>query len=517
MPYDYLIPLILGAIVLLAVCLSVKPSKQLFLGFALILAAISATRIDGVMKPFYGLEYEDAYVWQAVTKDISYHDSKASPFRIQLADLDLESGYESTHSFNGHFTSFSSWVLLFNRLFGYSAENVILVNTVFSVLIYLLLFTIVFTVSNNLLLSMFATLLAVATPAINVFHSAGMSETYSSLIILSSIFLYIKYTHLSSKNRYSASILILLFISIITGILIKRENLLLLLLVAPASPRIYKNRHAAWLISLAVFMAFIFIYVRPFHTEYLESEFIGASTFSFDYLLIQLPVYLKTIYSIKYFGLTTWIVTLLTIFQLIRRKGALSTTASALCILFIGYLLLYSLHYRGQYFIESRSITSFETFRYLNNFYIILLPLMGLLIMDEIQIRSHSKLLTAGVFLFGLTVWGNFSSIKFRNKLHTIEQQNRLENVNFCIQSLYDFSNSILVSDVAIAIKMYDYGGLIVSEYKSNTNYADLNFSGLYFLLSSNLIERHSHNCQLDKYPLKQESNQKYFHLYDCQ
>lgn len=46
-------------------------------------------------------------------------------------------------------------------------------------------------------------------------------------------------------------------------------------------------------------------------------------------------------------------------------------------LLFFSFLLIYSFHYRGYYFVQYGQISKFETFRYLNNFYVLIPIVLG--------------------------------------------------------------------------------------------------------------------------------------------
>ena len=100
--------------------------------FLLIIIALFF-RILGFYFPFWGLEYEDSYIYSAVSRQISlnYSFDEDPLFTKYIIFGDLKSGI-LTQTISGHFVFFPAILSVINLIFGYSTFNIIIINTYYT-------------------------------------------------------------------------------------------------------------------------------------------------------------------------------------------------------------------------------------------------------------------------------------------------------------------------------------------------------------------------------------------------
>ena len=87
--------------------------------------------------------------------------------------------------------------------------------------------------------------------------------------------------------------------------------------------------------------------------------------------------------------------------------------------LFFAYLLLYTSHYRGYFFIKEGHVSSFETYRYINNFFY-LLPIMFLPLRSKLV--KPIKFIVCIALAFSL-----YNTYSLRFKMSETEYQERFK------------------------------------------------------------------------------------------
>ena len=91
-------------------------------------------------------------------------------------------------------------------------------------------------------------------------------------------------------------------------------------------------------------------------------------------------------------------------------------------MLFLMYLLLYSSHYRGWFFIQDDKVNEFETYRYINNFYYLLIVSIG-----SACCFQPKKVLWVSLLLLSFSFYETKES---RRYYYDIEQECRFAEVN---------------------------------------------------------------------------------------
>lgn len=313
---------------------------------------------------FLGLEYEDAYSFSAYTRQLSFGITSDS-LRLQCVDIGSLLDPQSLGTYGGHYISYSVFLYLFTSIFGFSFTSISLVNSGISLLSLL---TITFYKYPNKYGWLIGVLLFCLAPAVNMFSTCFLSESFSSFLCLCFILSYF-----DRNNHKSILFRIFILVSFLLCILTKRDNTILF--IVPAIYSLHALGNKDYKLALNEILPFIIIIILStffIHNfliaEVEESSDISQSTFSFNILCSQLPIYLKSLFSFTYFNICMALFLFVIVLNLILHHSDIRLTC--LVALFLISLLMYSSHYRGYYFVENlEPISEFITFRYINNFF----------------------------------------------------------------------------------------------------------------------------------------------------
>ncbi len=337
----------------------------------------------GINKIFFGFEYEDAFVSSFVASQdnpLDYSDN----YRTQGCHKLIDNKCYIKKTYTGHYITYSLFLKIWDKIF---KINPYYLHRIGNLILYV--FTVIFSVFiikskrprsdlNNLIY--FFILLSTSIPSIYVLNSSLIENISISINILTIVFIYIESFERRSLNK--VIIIILLSISII----IKRENLIMLPLLALILR--YNDLKKKEIILSFSFLIISQTIINPFYTEFIEAEQLEKATFSIDYLIFQLPQYLKTF--ISYNGFLNFSLALI-----ILTRPTLKTFY--FIALFFAFIILYSFHYRSQYAIEDHSISLFETYRYMTNTTPLLL---GAMLFSKNRELLTMKALMLFIFIF---------------------------------------------------------------------------------------------------------------------
>lgn len=457
---------------------------------------------------FYGLEYEDAYVFSFCARQFSYNIFPSS-FLIDAVSIGSLTEPILTSTYGGHFIMYSTYLSLFTNIFGWSPATISIANTIIAFFILLILSLL----PKNNKYWFLPPILYCCAPIINIFTTCFLSEIFSSFVCL--VFVYTYFQRRSTYNQ------ILCLTSFFVAIMCKRENLALLSISTIESMywilrkiRCHRKekiseikRYIPFVILTCVYFLFI---QNVFNIEAIESNDIENSTFSIRYMAILLPAFIKSMLNIETFSIV-FAITVLWIIVIFVRKEKIRLNIIYPLILFSLYLILYSLHYRGYFFVKERSVSSFETYRYINNFFY-LLPILFVCLKYK-----HHKLIK--IFVCIALAFSLYNTYSIRYELSGIERKERFDdaqNVSKYIQA--NSSNSILICENILLYQNIcgdDFNVCDIRLYKN----LNINEQMDYYLLLSDtgyLEERYSLNIDLSNfYPVLSLKNGKYLYKYD--
>jgi hypothetical protein len=386
-----------------------------------VVAIIIATFIFAfnITEKFYGFEYEDAFISSSIASGENYFE-KIINFRTAEFSNYIEGEGSVLSTYTGHYFPYSLYLFTINKIF--NCPNY-LIHKIGNFLLVLLSTTIVFLYkSNNRQIKfIFYCALMSSLPYIYIINSS-LIENLSFFFGL----VFIVLLRYNSKNEFGKCFLIVLLIILS---IIKRENLYYFILC----PLFIKQSDFTNLKYILLFTLFLSIQLilNPFYTEGLESLSIKSPTFSLSYLKFQLPTYLYSLISFKGFLLLT--VSLLVI--------KFSKKSAYLLFTWLGFIMLYSFHYRSRYAVSLGRIELFDTYRYVVN----TIPfLFGVLIFSDTRSYFSNK-------KWSLTLIPIASLIFFYNSLSLINDFIEDEYLNF-----HKVNDDLIKRSANTNIRVYD-------------------------------------------------------------
>lgn len=413
-------------------------------------------------EKFFGFEYEDAFISahvSAQTQPIAFVEY----FRTKGCDLRIDGKCENTFSYPGHYVPYSYYLkFVSTTLF---VKESYLIHYYGNFILLLIIILPLFFLKIEREVYWFLLALMCSLPAMYVFNSGlieNLSFTLGVLLILS-LKLYTR------DERW----ILLYFLLLILITIVKRENLIYLMTLGFFNIKHLLNKKSFW-IFVGLF-AVIQFSINPFYTEGIESNALGKTTFSLDYLLFQLPTYLSTFYRPDGFLLIT-----LSLLFLIKP----TKSSFVFLTIWISFLVLYGLHYRSQYAINSKEITHFETFRYMFNTVPLLL---GVFIFGKSRRWSYKYPIIA---LFMLLV--GFSYYSYDKMIQEFKKD---ENANYHLVN-DRINNEANNSTVRVSvIDNFELISMLNTQNIPIDVYSDLQFSGIkdngrYYLINRfNLLD----------------------------
>ena len=434
------------------------------------IAALLKYPFDGQI--FSGLEYEDAYIYNAAARFFLTNSTLLHTQTLLTTSCSIGSlaGCKEYSTYSGHVIGYSATIVGAGKLFGYQPELANFVSFFASVLCAGVLFITALLIRDSILYAAIAVLIFVLLPFQNLFATASVVEPFSSLFLSLSLLSYLVCVHSrSSKPLLWKSILSwsTLFLVWLACILIKRENVLSIAILPPITVMLmlFERRSVescSWLTKpiLIIWIALAFFYIAAIDvvdTIRAEVPDVGGFPFSPLFLSKLLPVFLSTLLDWQLFlGLSIFL-------PVAVYAGAKRTSSTRLIqypiILFCLYLLIYSLHYRSYYFIKTGDVAEFDTYRYLAH----LIPLYALLVASGIQyclvfvnfVSNSSQRIWKGVLVLfvGIAIilsW--IQSSKLKTHFSEIEKTNRLDVVHAVLQLTKGVNRpyAILTDDVLL-------------------------------------------------------------------
>jgi hypothetical protein len=446
---------------------------------------------------FYGLEYEDAYVFNFVARqfanNIFSHSFLADGILVGSIDNPVSIG-----TYGGHFITYSVFLSYFYQLIGFEPHYICYINTLLEFFSILILS--IFPIKNIKTNSWFLLpLIYCIAPIMNVFSNTGFSETFSSFICLSFLFIFIRYC--INKNLLNFfSLIIALFLSF----LCKRENICLLIIpIGYIIWYFFKNRKvenridiAVLISSFSVFIIYLAFVQNIFNIEQIESKDIHSATFGIQYFKRLFPIFLQSLFSFNHFSISVYLLILSAIFALKQKE----TLNLLFILLFLIYLSLYSFHYRGYFFIKYDELSIFDSFRYLNNFYY-LVPIIAYPILCYLIIKYNKWIVySLGIITLFLSFVFTFN---FRQNFSEEEQENRFHSVKTVCDLLENVENAILITESILLYQLISDNKFEVCDIRQSNNNSQYLANKNVFVLVDNesisyLKERYGIELSLD-------------------
>jgi hypothetical protein len=416
------------------------------------------TRLLFIQYPFWGLEYEDSFIYTDTGRYLGFaYDYYSMPFKCQSC---LDGSYIDCYqygSFGGHFLSIPFMLAGINWIFGFHSSNIFILNFIFSLLIVgsVIFLRYRFNLQKIIALNIFL-LFLIITPFITIFNTSGLAETVSSFFVIA--FLFSIYKTNESNFNFKSFEYWLTILFLFSAVLIKRENFVLIILLysIPIIRHFFNqtvfSKSYLLLTTFSTLTLYLFsLYIGLFEIENNEGGDIGSKTFSFDFLIVNLKQFLTAITNLGYWGLTGFVF----IFSIayVIYKSKINKLGLMCLLLSLCYIIIYSSHYRSYYQVVYNLSHPFETLRYSANY----LPLIVLFISTiKIDIPSlHSvvikRILNISLILIVFTLILNV--VKTRIEFYQDETISRIQPVKDLLT--VSTPNDILITDIPIVFRCY--------------------------------------------------------------
>jgi hypothetical protein len=376
---------------------------------------------------FYGFEYEDAFINAHIATSKNYLEFVEN-FRTLGCNQTENGNCIQTSSYTGHYAPYSFYLFSINKISHLEAFKIHKLGN--AILLICFIFILFFSLRHKIAPSLILILTFISClPTIYVLNSA-LIENIS--FFLGSTLILIIYL-IKIQNQYRLKFIAYFLLILI--VLVKRENLIYLgtLMFFVNTRDLYKKSFYSFIFLLIISQ----LIVNPFYTEGLEAAHLNLPTFSWKYFQYQFPVYIKSFFRIDGFLLFT--------------VGLLAFRPSVKAMIFIlgwlTFIILYGLHYRGQFSIEQGAISHFESFRYMYN----TLPfLLGYFLFSK---EHKSKILRSVLYITLITasILNIYNSKKIFNGFIADEQLN-YHSINEKINSLN--YNDLIIYDNFVLISM---------------------------------------------------------------
>jgi hypothetical protein len=331
--------------------------------FLLILASIWLV----VWRPYWGLEYEDAFVYsdcaQFMLRGYPWSEDVFKTKSILSGSLlhPLSFG-----TYGGHSEALPLVIAACRQLFGSGAQTALFVSACCSSAL-LVAFGLLTLAGNRRALPL---LLAIwlSAPTVLVYQSSGFSEPLSSVLIAAFIWVFFAGFLSPQPDRLWLRTLSPLFMA--AAIAVKRENLILFSLFPLAAMFLPQLRRQPSLWFVGTFgLAWVLFYWSFFKfagVEANEGGAIGAATFSISNFYTNAPRLLEALIRPDFWGVVG-ILAIISMF-LPKRSGCASVYWLS-ALLAVGYFMLYSSHYRSVYQVRDGDVQAYEMLRYSLNIF----------------------------------------------------------------------------------------------------------------------------------------------------
>ena len=442
-------------------------------------------KIEFVQHPFFGLEYEDSYIYSDAARSINYnYDWSYKPLQVNSCIDGSLTACNATTTYSGHLIALPFIISLINKIAGYSIYNIFIFNFIIS-------FLVIFVVDQIIKLiypqqhwrSFLPLLFLVTTPFINLFNTSGLAETFSSFSLLLFVLFFFKTVTRKFFIQSSSFWCSLFFLA--ASILIKRENIVLIAITPLTAIFLFfrkelkqygiRNILVYFLLSAVIIVAIGFL-IDFRDIENQEGTAIASLTFAFSNTLMIFPVFLASYVNAEFWGLTG-IALIISVFFLFKAPNLkLLITFS----LFLLYVLLYSTHYRSYYQVKFGEVNVFDTLRYSSNYFplvCICLSSINLKISNS-YVKYFSVLMVVGylffTFIYSYQLRVNFSDEENLTRIEPAKKVLALINKNDIIITDIPLIFHLFGNDNQIIVDAYSTSAKRIQYYLSNKSISNV-------------------------------------------
>ena len=396
---------------------------------------------------FYGLEYEDAYVYAAAAKfaDVAPVEALASSLTVTVCAVGSLEACDESEGYPGHLNGYSALLRAVTALLGYAPAMYPAIGAVLGALTALSVWWAIFVLTGSVSAGIGGALLFATTPTLALYGGSAVSETASSFALGAWCGACAEALCGRSETP-SRRWAIVAFAAAILAALIRREDALCLPLTALCVsyahwPRLTQRARVALVVtSIAVILPVAFLGARSVASELGE---IGEVSFSMFRLLSTTPTILTALASPLYFGALLW-VSLAGVAVVVNRIRLRTVSPADIFVCSLVFALgawglSYGAHFRSVYQLAGVAVTPFEFLRYLSNTGVLLCVIAGVAIESA---RVHSPRWT-WVALSLMVAAGCVGAWTLRRELADVEMSVRTEPARAALVAAAELGASV--------------------------------------------------------------------------
>ena len=413
-------------------------------------------RVISLEQSFWGIEYEDSYIYNASSRYLLFNQPfQTDALLTESCSLGSLRQCELSGTYSGHLIGYSSFLYFIHSIFGYTHYNIKIINLCISLLSTFFLLIVSKLILNKSPYAYYVTLLCFLSPIANVYYGSGYVEPFSSFFLIFCFYAFIKLFDDSQKSSFNYFLIIITSLIII---FIKRENIIFLpiLLISRLviTNIIYKKNitHDSikylLLIALIIFSLFSNFFLIDVNKTIAAElpDIANKFPFQFSFFKRIFPVMISTLSNFKLFSLIP-----IGLFAIaLTHKGELKRIIYLITIS-ISYLMIYSFHYRGYYFYHYNSLQQIEMIRYIMNYYPFLILLSAYGFINLTNRFSLLKRCVIPVFVFTLA-YSAITTSRLNDDLFEIES-NYINGYNEIISTINDNNEFCLITDKLLLLQ----------------------------------------------------------------
>ena len=346
-----------------------------WLGLILLVTLVWRLPFDG--RWFFGLEYEDSYIYSVSARYVNSGARTCSPgnscYLTTVCVVGNRNSCRGSETSSGHFLGYPLMIAIASRLFGYSPAIASYLSLIAAMATTVLIF-----LSGKLIdgktAGLAASVIFGLTPVFAVQGVGTYAEPVSSMLVVASFLLCVRLLNSDTDSQRALLVnWLALTATAVLAVAVKRENVLLVPVITLAGlmfnlGRRDRAQRKRWLVNLGALtsggICVVFAVVQLRIVTVVQREMVEYAVFPFNVAVLRtmLPLFLKSYASVSWY-LGGGILVLLGLIASIRAKRCGIYAVSVL----IAYLLLYASHVRSYYQLQNGDVAQFDTLRYSMN------------------------------------------------------------------------------------------------------------------------------------------------------
>lgn len=469
---------------------------------------------------FFGLEYEDSYIYPVAARYLASH-STSGTFLTTICAVGNWNSCNIPETSSGHFIGYPFMIAVAAKIIGYdplTASRISIASSLFAVVIVFLLGELI---DPGGVSGLAGAVVFSFMPAFAVFGTGTYAEPVSNLLVLTCFLMGLAL--LTSSVLSCTKLLVTwagLTLTALLAIAVKRENVLLvpvLLLVhfvsrANQERQIARTRRMQYFAVLVTILLCCMFALRQLDLlEVMNRERVEYSQFPFNahIWMTMFPLFVKEYCSWSWYFGSAILVLLSVPLSLTSRKRGLFPIA-----LFLAYLVLYTSHVRSYYQVRGEPVTELDTIRYSMNLAGLWATMAGLGLSAVIAGLSHIPrqrwtrvIVCIGLVAYGLSAW--IVTDRLKEDMIANEEANRLQPAEKALESIHRSGNpdTFLITLEPLVVQMLARDPVNVIDFK------DFSTDLLQELRSKNpdatffYIEQNSYDSEADRERYRQPFN----------